>query len=1029
MGVGSMSFSRAPWFTSLLLLAGGAIAHQSIAASDAKRVTLHIPPQPVGDALSEFGRQTGLTVMIQSVVGRGVLSPKLDGDYIPVEALEQLLAGTGLRYEYLDDKTVAVLGSQQKAADSPSVRRAASASGPADVRGSESDASVSSVQQHSSADASQDAGKDETNFTTGGRRKTLEEVVVTGTHIREAANVGSPLIQITSADIERSGRGTLHEVMESLPQNFGAGSNEGNYNSTSAVAGLNIGFGSGVNLRGLGNDSTLVLLNGTRLAPSGAGANFVDISTIPLAVIDHVDILTDGASAIYGSDAVGGVVNIVTRNDYQGAETRLRYGAASGDLAKEVQVGQLIGTHWQTGNVLLAYEFYKRQNLAAADRVYARNSDLTSLGGSNFSNQASNPGNILDPDTGDPAFAIPRGQDGRALQPGSLLPGVVNLQNTLQGTDLLPQQRRNSVFVLASQEIGSHAVLFGNLSYSRRNFDDRIPAQISVLSVPSTNPFYVNPFGGTDPVQVNYSFIDDFGAQRMSGNAQSYDGTAGLRVDFGSSWRGEVSGSYSRQTTLNRRTNTFNSIALDAALADPDPNTAFNPFGDGSHTNPATLAGMRGFEDQATTSRIWGVAAKADGDIFPLPGGSAKLAVGMEERKERFNFTDVAQIDSVTPMNNGSDTTGSRSITAAFTELYIPLVTGLNHLPGIERLELSLAGRLEHYNDFGSTTNPRFGLLWSPVSGLSVRGSFGKSFKAPLLSQLKGQNVIFLLPLPDPKAPSGFTTSAVVLGTNGALEPERAKTWTAGIQIDPPVLSPLKIAVNYFHVDIDERIKVPADSLNSILPNDSAYAPILTRNPSAAAVNALYADPGFLSQPIPPEQVGAIIDDRLSNVAVTNERGVDLTASYAASFGFGTVQLDFDGSYLLSLKQAFTGTAPLLETVGTINYPAKVRLRSGLSWTRGGWTAGVNANFVGHYIDNMSIPSRDIASWTTVDMQLAYAVPTGAGHEWLKGLRAAVSVTNALDRDPPFVNQVGGYDSANSNPFGRIVSVQLTKAW
>src|SRR6185295_9468512 len=110
MGVGSMRFSRAPWFTSLLLLAGGAIAHQSIAASDAKRVTLHIPPQPVGDALSEFGRQTGLTVMIQSAVGRGVTSPRLDGEYEPADALRQLLVHTNLHYEYLDDKTVAVLG-------------------------------------------------------------------------------------------------------------------------------------------------------------------------------------------------------------------------------------------------------------------------------------------------------------------------------------------------------------------------------------------------------------------------------------------------------------------------------------------------------------------------------------------------------------------------------------------------------------------------------------------------------------------------------------------------------------------------------------------------------------------------------------------------------------------------------------------------------------------------------------------------------------------------------------------------------
>lgn len=234
-----------------------------------------------------------------------------------------------------------------------------------------------------------------------------DTIVVTGTHIRGALAAGANVDIYDSKDIERSGYATVQEFISALPQNFQGGGGSEDF-SEGGLTGSNVLGGSSVNLRGLGSDSTLVLINGRRPPTSGLRSDFVDISTIPQTAIARIEILPDGASALYGSDAVGGVVNFILRKDFDGAETRLRYGLATDGNVDEVRVAQALGRSWEGGHFLVGYEFYRREHLKYTDRSFTSTFDLRPIGGLDRRYITSNPGNILDLFTLMPVYAIPK---------------------------------------------------------------------------------------------------------------------------------------------------------------------------------------------------------------------------------------------------------------------------------------------------------------------------------------------------------------------------------------------------------------------------------------------------------------------------------------------------------------------------------------------------------------------------------------------------------------------------------------------
>jgi iron complex outermembrane receptor protein len=351
---------------SLLFAGTASVAILSTAdAQTARTVNFDIPAEDLGTALNQAAQQSQQEIAFDAALTRGKLSPGVKGEYTPARALDILLSGTGLTLQ--------------------------------------ANAGVLTVRPKNAEAASNDGAA---------RPLNLETVVVTGTNIAGGAPVGSPISTYTSQDIARSGALTVEDFIEKLPQNFAGGASQiSQAFSSQADARANYGYGGTVNIHGLGTGSTLVLLDGRRLAPSGSDGSFVDISTIPTAALDRIELLTDGASAIYGSDAVGGVANFILKKDYDGAETTARYGV--GDDLDQLKLTHTQGLQWDGGGGLASLEYDSSDALLALDRPYA-----SSL--------------------------------------------------AVQNQTLLPAQRMGSVFITAHQNLSDSLRVFADVLYSDR---------------------------------------------------------------------------------------------------------------------------------------------------------------------------------------------------------------------------------------------------------------------------------------------------------------------------------------------------------------------------------------------------------------------------------------------------------------------------------------------------------------------------------------------------------------------------------
>jgi iron complex outermembrane receptor protein len=336
-------------------------------------VSVDVPSGPMSSALIQLGRQTGLQILFASGVVEGRRSARVRGRYSRTDALRRLLRGAGLSARQTGPNSYVVVSDGAARGGAPAVDRERSERD----RRRRYRPAAPAVTGGDLADAAK------------------PDIVVTGSNIRGEGAGTSPVITIDRSAIDRSGRGTVAGVLSTLPQNFGGTGNEETSLTGTDRTVDNVGIASSANLRGLGSDATLTLVNGRRTAGSGGKGDFSDLSTIPLAAVDRIEVLTDGASALYGSDAVAGVVNIILRKTYRGAETRLRTGTTTSRGMQEYQFGQVAGTVWNTGRVLAAYEFERRERLPSSARHYTRTTDLRVLGGSDWRSYFSHPGNLL----------------------------------------------------------------------------------------------------------------------------------------------------------------------------------------------------------------------------------------------------------------------------------------------------------------------------------------------------------------------------------------------------------------------------------------------------------------------------------------------------------------------------------------------------------------------------------------------------------------------------------------------------------
>lgn len=937
-----------------------------------------IEAQELGAALRAFSRVSGRDILVDATILEGKRSARVAGDYDADTALARLLRRSGLRVALVDGGFVVQRG---------------------DGQATEGNA---------------------------------DDIVVTGTRIRGAAPAGSPVSVIDRVAIERSGRGTVQSLFETIPSNFGGGLNEAvSGNTARNGAGGNGNFGSSINLRGLGANSTLVLFDNVRPANAGAGGTFADISLIPLVAIDRVEILTDGASAIYGSDAVAGVVNFRFRNRFEGQETTGRIATADG-ASQEYQFGQLLGRRWTNGGIVLAYQFSQRTTLSGSSRDFSTE-DLRRYGGIDYRSEFSAPGTIVVADGR--RYAIPPGQDGRSLSSAALLPGVTNLTDMRRRIDLLPAQMSHSAYASFDQSLGENVNLYARGLYARRTFHTRRTSYqpASPVIVTPDNPYYVDPIGTGEPVSVLYDFSTDLGLPEQSGSVDGVSVTAGVSARRGG-WAFDLSGSYGFQIEHFEVRNVPNSARLDAALSMLDPNQAYNVFGDGNDTPAAVVAGIRGSARQRSRSEVWTGAVRADGPVFGLPAGELRLATGYEHRRESLDFRGLQDITQSIPVDqNFPGLPAQRDVDAVYAELLIPVASGdAQWLPG--RLDLSLAARQEWYSDVGRAFNPKAGMSWQLLDGLRFCASYGKSFRAPSFPDQVGDrgNLIIALALPDPSAATGATPVIGQFGFAPKIGPEKADSLTAGFDVTNWPIDGLKVSASYFDIRYRDRIDSASAEFFTFLTRRDLYGAFVQDSPSPALVAQLFADPRFVNPDgFAPGDIGAVIDGRTQNLARVAITGIDFDVRYQHSIAGGLGTMGLTGTRLLAIDRQIASASPTVNVVSVLGNPVRLRLRGSSGWERGGVSINAFVNYTGNYQNQTTVPAEPVRSQTTVDATLAYRFSEATP---LKGASLALSATNVFDRNPPYVayhnfDQTLAFDPEQASPLGRTLSVQLSLQW
>ena len=864
--------------------------------------------------------------------------------------------------------------------------------------------------------------------TPAARPEATAEVVITGTLIRGAAPAGSTAIRLDRESIEQSGVTTTAEILRQVPQIVNLGADEGHTNATQN-ANANITFGTGVNLRGLGTESTLTLVNGRRVAPNGTMGQFVDTSMIPAMAISGLEVVPDGASATYGSDAVGGVVNIHLREHYNGAQTELKFGTGKDISSKDFS--QLWGKVWDSGDVTLTYEHYERSNLKAADRAYYSD-DLRPFGGPDLRVFSANPGTVL---IGTTKYAIPANQNGTGLTAARFTAGTQNLQSIYAGGyDALPEQKRDSFVATFNQKLTDRISLFGNGYFSERDFVRFTTAQSSALAVPRTNPYFVCPGTCGNTVTVNYSFLNDLGPTRQAGYESIFNGTIGAKIDLGSEWKGVAYTTYGADRDFRRSTNVLNNAQLSAALADTNAATALNAFGAGSFTNPATLDKIRAVGIIAGQYTLSDTAVIADGPVATLPGGKVRLAVGGEYQD---HLSTNQQIGTQTTPNNSTEALvfagrAHRTVKSGFIEGFIPLVGAGNAMPGIQQLMLSLADRFDDYSDFGSTNNPKAGLTWVPTAGLKLRSTMGTSFRAPTLADVDPTQggTISLQNFVNAASPTGVTRGLLLQGGNNGLGPEKARSWTLGAELKPSLLPGSLFSVDYFNIDYKDRILTPANVGTQALVQAATLAPFIAQNPSAAYVNSLFASPFFKGIAESPSNILVVVDGRKQNTGQARAHGLDLSARYAFSNSLGEWDAGAVGSYFFNFRQSLVSTAPLVSVLNTINNPLRFTARGDLGVARDQFSARVAINYANSYLNNLVSPVARVASYTTADLLLNYNIKPADLRLFGQGARLSLSIQNIFDRQPPYVqNGTFAFDPQIASAIGRFVALGLNTKW
>ncbi|PTX91506.1 TonB-dependent receptor [Opitutus sp. ER46] len=834
----------------------------------------------------------------------------------------------------------------------------------------------------------------------------LEAYEVTGSRIKRIDSEGpNPVAAFTQEDLTISGYGTVGEALRSMPMVSGSSlMPNGSNNSFTPGA-------STVNMRGLGNNNVLVLLNGRRAAPlSSPGFNGLqtvfDLDSIPAGAVEAIEVLKDGGSAIYGSDAVSGVINVKLKKNYSGLTTNVEIGNTVKTDSLEKSFSVVAGASDAKNSIVAVVDWKERNSIKDHDYNFSSQANTTALGGDDFRSYAGFPALAYVPSLGDYyTLAAPKANPTRNdFVVADVSHGTYNFQNV---TDLAPATRKYGFYTRGRHDFNPNIYAFTEVSFRRtRTTIDAAPAPVfsysengtgpntGALTIPSWNPN--NPFGE--------NLEDEWYARLVSAGNRINDVTSdsprvlvglGGEIPGSNNWTWESGYVYSSNETSNlNRGTVFDDLYQKALNGVTIGGTTLyaNPFGPEdprvtayyTHENPNSSE----FE-----LRTWDISAS--GDLFQLPAGAVGLAVGGEVRTEDFkNIRSKDEIaGNVIGGSEGASVWGTRRVNAAYAEISVPIVKGL---------QAQVAGRTEHYSDFGSATKPKVAVSYRPTPWLLLRTSFGQSFLAPNLSYLYTSQVTQFSSssLKDPKRPNDAPRQIQTKsGGNPALQPEETDTIYAGVQFEPtlPALKGLSVSIDAFQFKQTQLISQLGESF--ILKNEDTLPGKVIRNAPAAG-----------------ETYGTInyIIDTYDNIDEQTYRGVDVEVAYDFKTSrLGRFRFVASGTYLSEFKLNSTDYA------GTYNQP---RWRSVFSttWSKGNWSAAVYANYIGTFENYNEV--GDMSSQIIINPQVSY---TGFGRT-----KITLGARNVFDRNPPFDSSAStGWDSDIHESEKQFVYLRVSKDW
>jgi iron complex outermembrane receptor protein len=917
-------------------------------------------------------------------------------------------------------------------------------------------AAICSALQAVAADKDSAATESSDNSQTSER---LEEIVVTGTLIRGVAATGAQVIGVSQQAVEESGASTTAQLLQTIPQ-------LGSFNNLQYPAG---GFGTQTtnrpNLRNLpgfttsGSASTLVLLDGHRVVGMGVSTTSPDPDIVPPGMIDHVEIAANGGSAIYGSDAVAGTMNFITRKNFNGANADVRYGFADGYQSFDVDA--TFGHSWGRGSAYLSYNYSDHTALYGYDRSYVQQYPETVAGIPFPVTSLQCPGgNVQLLLSGGTVYALPYG-------PGTAKINTANQCNQAANTTIYPDEHRHSVMGGVSQELSDSIKLDVNGFYMNRDMYQALQqfATASYLG-PAAFGLTPSPFMASHNItgspieiqQVSYAWGAPNG-EKVDLSLDTWGITPTLTADLGAGWQLRALTSYGESRTESI-TSEPNLNALPLAIA----NGLFNPYAPDS-SNPAGLSAVNSYEDFGLTrQKQFDGRLVADGDLFRLPGGAVKLAAGAEYIWEKF----ISQTGETVPGYENSGYPGlsiggtliappvaplpvidlGRHVEAAFGEINIPVFSRDNALPLLKELTLSASGRYDHYSDFGHTFNPQLGFTWKPMDWLKLRGNWGRSFVAPSLADNAKsavtsfnwvQNLSLLFPpaslvangtYPAPK-PGQYV--GVVLGNAPGIGPETAHTWSFGTDIEVPFVPGLQFSLSYYKIEFDNEIALPP-FLNTATFY-TYFGPYITVNPTQAQINAFLAQSNSIrGTPCVPQPgcLYAIQDDRKTNLGSYDVDGLDYTASYVHKTGFGSIDFALNGTYDLNILSSPAPGAPFADLVE--NNTSRLQLRASVGARIGALRAQAALNHTaGYQLDppvGLNGQQTHVSSFDVVDLFFKYDL---SGNVVFNNASATLGVYNVFNRDPPvfkeqnIVISMNGY--TNGATIGRLIQIGVAKGF